>query len=171
MLIQVRPWLPQQAIVLVADSSFAALELLEAHRQLPKAVLVTRLRSWTLLAVLLGFSQSRWVVPARWGNVCQRSRVYLITHKPIGRERTTSALFGLFSLVVLAHQLQARTPFSLPQSAYYHQTLPTFVDALALVRQQFWTTRLFQSSGEITEIVEVPRDVLESWSNLLCYPA
>ena len=46
MLTQVRRWLPQRAIVLVADSSFAALELLEALRQLSTPVhVVTRLRS------------------------------------------------------------------------------------------------------------------------------
>lgn len=45
MLVQVRRWLPQRAIVLVADSSFAALELLEALRQLSMPVyVVTRLR-------------------------------------------------------------------------------------------------------------------------------
>lgn len=45
MLTQVRQWLPHRAIVLVADSSFAALELLEALQQLPKPMqVVTRLR-------------------------------------------------------------------------------------------------------------------------------
>lgn len=45
MLTQVRRWLPQRGIVLVADSSFAALELLEALRQLSTPVhVVTRLR-------------------------------------------------------------------------------------------------------------------------------
>lgn len=45
MLTQVRRWVPQRTIVLVADSSFAALEWLEALRQLPTAVyVVTRLR-------------------------------------------------------------------------------------------------------------------------------
>lgn len=45
MLVQVRRWLPQRAIVLVADSSFAALELLESLRQLSTPVyVVTRLR-------------------------------------------------------------------------------------------------------------------------------
>jgi hypothetical protein len=45
MLTQVRRWLPHRAIVLVADSSFAALELLEALRQLSTPVhVVTRLR-------------------------------------------------------------------------------------------------------------------------------
>jgi hypothetical protein len=45
LLTQVRRWLPQRAIILVADSSFAALELLESLRQLPHPVhVVTRLR-------------------------------------------------------------------------------------------------------------------------------
>lgn len=57
MLTQVRQWLPHRAIVLVADSSFAALELLEALQQLPKPVqVVTRLR---LDAALYHPAQSR----------------------------------------------------------------------------------------------------------------
>lgn len=45
MLSQVRRWLPHRAIVLVADSSFAALEWLEALRQLRSSIsVVTRLR-------------------------------------------------------------------------------------------------------------------------------
>jgi hypothetical protein len=45
MLAQVRRWLPHRAIVLVADSSFATLELLEALGQLSTPVhVVTRLR-------------------------------------------------------------------------------------------------------------------------------
>lgn len=43
MLTQVRQWVPQRAIILVGDSSFAALAWLEALRQLPTAVhVVTR---------------------------------------------------------------------------------------------------------------------------------
>jgi hypothetical protein len=46
MLCQVRRWLPQQSIVVVADSSFAALELLWAVSQMQVPVhIVTRLRS------------------------------------------------------------------------------------------------------------------------------
>lgn len=42
---QVRRWLPERSIVVVADSSFAALELLDAALGLPVPVhLVTRLR-------------------------------------------------------------------------------------------------------------------------------
>jgi DDE superfamily endonuclease len=45
MLYQVRRWLPQQSIVVVADSSFAALELLWAVSQMQVPIhIVTRLR-------------------------------------------------------------------------------------------------------------------------------
>ncbi|NJO80846.1 MAG: transposase, partial [Cyanobacteria bacterium RM1_2_2] len=45
MLTQVRRWIPHRAIVRVADSSFAALEFLDALRQLPTTIsVITRLR-------------------------------------------------------------------------------------------------------------------------------
>ena len=45
MMIQVRRWVPERSIVVVADSSFAALELLNAALELPVPIhLVTRLR-------------------------------------------------------------------------------------------------------------------------------
>lgn len=45
MLLQVRRWLPKRALVVVADSSFAALELLSAVGQMPQPLcLITRLR-------------------------------------------------------------------------------------------------------------------------------
>jgi hypothetical protein len=45
MLLQVRRWLPKRALVIVADSSFAALELLGAVRRMPQPLcLITRLR-------------------------------------------------------------------------------------------------------------------------------
>jgi hypothetical protein len=55
-------------------------------------------------------------------------------------ERTTPALFGLFSLVVLmAHALH---PKGLPvlQSAWYPKEEATFSDALAAVRTHLWTS-------------------------------
>ena len=69
MLTQVRRWLPHRAIVLVADSNFAALELLEALRQLSTPVrVVTRLR-WMLpfITLLLSAKRNKWVVHAQVG--------------------------------------------------------------------------------------------------------
>src|SRR5690606_37457467 len=47
-------------------------------------------------------------------------------------ERTTPALFGLFSLVVLlAHLLSQAQPIAVRATAWYTKCQPTFVDALA----------------------------------------
>lgn len=56
--------------------------------------------------------------------------------------RTPPALLGLFSLVTLmAHSVQA--DLAPKQTAWYVKPLPTFVDALALVRSLIWKGRLF----------------------------
>lgn len=271
MLTQVRRWIPQRAIVLVADSSFAALEFLDDLRQLPKAVsVVTRLRldaalyepaperqpkqmgrprkvgkRLATLKSLLDAPQTTWqrltiegwyggrscdlqvtsetavwyhtglpAVPIRWVLVKdpkgkfepqaflstdvnataqqillwfrQRWQVEVTFEEVrahLGVEtqrqwsdlailRTTPALLALFSIVVLwAHQLQAQLEFSLPQSAWYEKPLPTFVDALALVRQRLWQARLFSSSRSTTDVVKIPKALLDCWFSLLCYAA
>ena len=84
--------------------------------------------------------------------------------------RTTPALLGLFSLVTLmAHHCHADLP--LQQTTWYVKPLPTFVDALALVRCLFWKRRLFQTSTSATEMVKVPQALFECWTDLLCYAA
>ena len=84
--------------------------------------------------------------------------------------RTTPALLGLFSLVTLmAHPLQSDLP--LQQTTWYVKPLPTFLDALALVRCLLWKHRLFQTSTSATEMVKVPQALLECWTDLLCYAA
>jgi hypothetical protein len=271
MLTQVRRWIPNQAIVVVADSSFAALELLESLRQLPTAVhVVTRLRldaalyepapqrqpkqmgrprkvgkrlptlntrledaqtvwqavtlagwyggrscelqvasqtavwyhtglsavplRWVLVKdpkgklepqaflstnpkatpeqILLWFRQ-RWQVEVTFEEVRAHLGVETQRHwSDLAILRTTPALFALFSIVVLlAHQLQSQIEFPLPQSAWYDKSLPTFVDALALVRQRFWQTRLFQISTPTTDMAKIPKTLLDCWSSLLCYAA
>ena len=86
--------------------------------------------------------------------------------------RTTPALFALFSLVaLLAHSLQAQSPLALPEAAWYQKSLPTFTDALALVRQQLWQEWTFQMSTGKPDTVNVPRDLFDVWSDLLCYAA
>lgn len=271
MLTQVRRWIPQRAIVLVGDSSFAALEWLEALRQLPKAVhVVTRLRldaalyepaperqprqmgrprqvgkRLPTLKSLLDAPQANWqtltingwyggrtcalqvvsqtavwdhtglpAVPIRWVLVKdpnnkfepqaflstdlkaipeqillwfrQRWQVEVTfedvqTHLGVETQRqwsdlailrTTPALLALFSIVVLlAHQLQSQVEFSLPQSAWYAKSLPTFTDALAFVRQRFWHSRLFPTSSPTTDMVKIPKALLDCWSGLLSYAA
>jgi hypothetical protein len=271
MLTQVRRWLPQRAIILVADSSFAALELLESLRQLPHPVhVVTRLRldaalynpaperlpkqmgrprkvgnrlptlksmleepktDWTSLTIEGWYGRRTYpievvsqtavwyhtgmaAVPIRWVLVrdpqgrfapqaflctdlsttpqqivqwfCQRWGVEVTFEEvraQLGVEtqrqwshlailRSTPALLGLFSIVdLLAHHLPSDWRHSGFQSAWYQKSLPTFSDALASVRQRFWQVRLFHTSAETTDIVKVPKALLDCWSSLLCYAA
>ena len=50
--------------------------------------------------------------------------------------RTTPTLLGLFSFVtILAHHLQANFSWKVRQTIWYSKPLPTFSDALALVRR------------------------------------
>jgi hypothetical protein len=54
---------------------------------------------------------------------------------------------------------------------WYSKSLPTFVDALALVRQGLWQSRLFSSSRSTTDVVKIPKALLDCWFSLLCYAA
>jgi len=86
--------------------------------------------------------------------------------------RTTPALLGLFSLVVLfAHQISSQHSWQLQQSAWYSKSHPTFSDALALVRAHLWAFRLFQTSDANTTWIKVPAEIFDTWFEQLCYAA
>lgn len=86
--------------------------------------------------------------------------------------RTTPALLGLFSLVVLfAHQVSSQQSWQLQQSAWYCKSRPTFSDALALVRSRLWAFRLFQISDSDPTSVKVPSKIIDTWLEQLCYAA
>ena len=86
--------------------------------------------------------------------------------------RTTPALLGLFSIIVLfAHQLQSTKTYTTMKTAWYPKELPTFSDAIAWVRQDIWHTRLFDMSRGNDDLQKVPHSMLDSWLSLLCYAA
>jgi hypothetical protein len=79
--------------------------------------------------------------------------------------RTTPALLGLFSLVTLlanTHALKSKIPIR--QAAWYCKPLPTFSDALALVRQEVWQHHIFQLSDKRFDVRKLQPEVL----NYLC---
>ncbi|MFM7427532.1 MAG: hypothetical protein ACKO7W_21455 [Elainella sp.] len=55
---------------------------------------------------------------------------------------------GVPTPLVLCRLTENWYEFSLPQSTWYNKPLPTFVDALALVRQRLWQARLFHPLAE-----------------------
>ena len=86
--------------------------------------------------------------------------------------RTTPLLLGLFAWVTLAaHTLHCTgSLLTARQSAWYAKPLPTFSDALALVRQHLWTDLpTFQTSRPAPDVVKVPRSLLVSLVETLCY--
>ena len=86
--------------------------------------------------------------------------------------RTTPALLGLFSLVTLyAHPRMGPTAAQVRQAAWYHKALPTFSDALALVRRAFWAQAAFCISARAPDMIELPRAFVERLADALCYAA
>ena len=85
--------------------------------------------------------------------------------------RTTPTLLGLFSFVtILAHHLQANFSWKVRQTIWYSKPLPTFSDALALVRRFLWASS-FSISPESTEMIKVPRVLFERLRDIAVYAA
>jgi len=88
--------------------------------------------------------------------------------------RTTPALLGLFSIVTLfAHRQKqgARLTAVVSRAAWYDKRLPTFSDALALVRKDLWAQETFRGSLSETDTVKVPRAFMERLTEAVCYAA
>jgi hypothetical protein len=265
---QVHRWLPARALVLVADSTYAALDLLAALR--PVATVVTRLRldaqlfapappralhqrgrprlvgkrlptlaqrsvdpttPWTRATIAhwygrqarevelvsetaVGYHTGLSPVPLRWVLVrdpqgefptqallctdlsatpeqilawfVQRWQLEVTFHAmrahlgmetqrqwtPLAIARTTPALLGLFSLVtLLAHPTCSGAPLPLPHTTWYVKPLPTFADALALVRRRLWASLLFQTSPLTADPDKMPDTLLDHLCHLMCYAA
>lgn len=269
MVLQVRRWLPGRLLVIVADSSFAAIELLATWRESAQPIcVITRFRLdaalyepapprkpgqngaprkkgarrptlqqvlddaktvWKRVTIKSWYGEGRrqieiasdtavWyhaglpVLPIRWVLIRDphgkfRSQALLCTdleaqpkqivewfvmrwqlevtlqeaRAHLGVEtqrqwsdeaiaRTTPALLGLFSLVtLLAHRSTRRRTLPIRQAAWYHKPLPTFSDALAVVRYQLWCHMTFSMSGSKSDIAKVPDALLNRFADALCY--
>jgi hypothetical protein len=269
MLLQLRRWLPERAIVVVADSTYAVLELLDRCRRLARPItVITRLRldaalydpapvrpagtkgrprrkgkRQPTLQARLGDPQTLWEtltvrwyggtlrtievatatavwyhgglppVPIRWvlirdptghfdpqallstdlDTTAQQIVEWFVlrwqldvtfhevrTHLGVETQRqwsdlailrTTPALFALFSLVTLfAHQLDPPT-HSPRQAVWYAKSLPTFADALAIVRQKLWPVTLISTSRSAPDMVQIPRALFERLTDTLAFAA
>ena len=77
----------------------------------------------------------------------------------------------LLLVTVLAHDLIRTGSPSIPSTAWYVKTIPTFSDALALVRKHLWNQASFPTSLQDTDGAKVPRSLLNHLVDLLCYAA
>jgi hypothetical protein len=86
--------------------------------------------------------------------------------------RTTPALLGLYSLIVLlAHHLLQGQPLPVQTTAWYTKREATFSDVIAFVRQHLWTHTEFVHSPIQGRPVPIPGSVLQGLVDLLCYAA
>jgi hypothetical protein len=88
--------------------------------------------------------------------------------------RTTPALLGLFTWITLVAHLfhLSGQPIVVRQSAWYIKSLPTFADALALVRYQLWfALPTFQTLGKLPDLIKVSQPLWASLVETLCYAA
>jgi len=266
---QVRRWLPNRKIILVADSSYAALELLDSLLKLPEPVyMVTRLRldaalyepapqpksrpvgrprkkgkRLPKLTEVLENEQTVWqtatvdnwygqgpteieftsstavwyhngmpAVPIRWVLIRDpkgqfETRALLCTDptaQPVripqwfvrrwqvevtfqevrthlGVEtqrqwsdkaiaRVTPILLGLFSwITLLAHQSQTNGRLPVRQTAWYVKTVPTFSDAIALVRSRIWLHLGFCMSTSKLDKQKFSHNLLLRLFEAVCY--
>jgi hypothetical protein len=106
---------------------------------------------------------------------CSPAHLGMETQRPwsdLAIARTTPVLLGLFSLVALmANDLIASCTIPVRTAAWYTKELPTFADALALVRRGLWRRCHFSTSSQSREVVKVPRALLERLTEVVCYTA
>jgi len=86
--------------------------------------------------------------------------------------RATPALLSLYSIITLtAHLLIEKGATCVRSTAWYGKTRPTFSDAIALVRRQLWDHIHFSTSHQETDMIKIPRALLERFTEALCYAA
>jgi len=107
---------------------------------------------------LLAWCVRRWRLEVTWQEA--RAHVGLETQRPWQAQamaRTTPALLGLCSLVTLmAGQLAQEHARPVRQAAWSRTSRPTFVDAIALVRQHVWTLTHGSMSPATSDRVDIP---------------
>lgn len=134
-----------------------------------QALLCTDLHA-TPLQIVLWFIQ-RWQLEVTHREV--REHLGVETERQWSDQaitRTTPALFGLYSLiVVLAHGLAQRGQLTARQTAWYTKPLPTFSDALAAVRYALWRQPTFHVSGLNRHLAKLPKAVFNRFAQALCY--
>ena len=86
--------------------------------------------------------------------------------------RTTPALLGMFSLIALwAQDLYRRTTPPSQAASWYRKPLPTFSDALAVVRRELWASADFRTSAAPIETVQIPQLTINALISAACYAA
>ena len=137
----------------------------------PQAFLGTDLDATPV--AILGWFVSRWSVETTF----QESRAHLGVEtqrqwSDLAIARTTPAIFGFFSLVTLWAADPKIVPRLRPRTAaWYDKHEPSFSDAIAAVRREFWSAPSFSMSRHPPDTVKIPIALMERLTEALCYAA
>jgi hypothetical protein len=134
----------------------------------PQALLCTDLMADPIQ--VLEWFVLRWRLEVTWQEA--RAHLGLETQRQWNANalaRTTPALLGLCSSVTLmAGQLTQEHALPVRQAAWYRQSLPTVVDAIAIVRQHLWTSTHFSMSPAKADMGDIPCTLLNRLTETLC---
>jgi hypothetical protein len=141
------------------------------HRFDPQALLCTN-PTCDPLQVVRWFVQ-RWQVEVTFREV--RDHLGVETQRQWSDRaiaRTTPCLLALFSIVtLLATRLDRRARSAVCTDAWYHKPWPTFADALAAVRRQFWREQGFLLSARQSELRKLRPGLRHGIAYALCQAA
>lgn len=142
----------------------------------PQALLSTALEASA--EQIVGWFVLRWQVEVTFEEV--RAHLGVETQRQWSEKaiaRTTPVLFGLSSLVtLLAHELGQRgVALPVRRAAWYQKPLPTFSDALALLRQHLWPVMgplaISRTCAPEADVVLIPRALLKRMTDALAFAA
>jgi len=138
----------------------------------PQALLCTDLT--LTAAAVVGYYVRRWQVEVTFEEA--RRHLGVETQRQSSDRaiaRTTPILLGLFSLVtLLATRLVRDGRLPVRPGAWYAKRTPTFSDALAAVRRQWWrATTTSCTSPRKADMIKLPRRVVQRLSEAVCYAA
>ena len=122
---------------------------------------------------IVGWFVQRWRVEVTFREA--RDHLGVETQRPWSDEavaRATPCLLALFSIVtLLAAHLSRRARLRVSASARYRKKRPTFADALAAVRRQFWFEQGLLTSRRSREPAKLRAALREGIAYALCHAA
>jgi hypothetical protein len=122
---------------------------------------------------ILAWFVRRWQVEVTFEEV--RARLGVETQRQwsdMAILRSTPALLGLFSIITLfTHDLAKSQKLKIRTAAWYPKALPTFSDAIAVVRREIWVHQISFMSRPSRDHVEIPQHIWHRMQNALAYAA
>jgi hypothetical protein len=122
---------------------------------------------------ILAWCVRRWTMEVTWADA--RAHLGMATQRQWNARaiaRTTPALVSLYSIMTLTAQLLIDKGATCVRSTvWYSKTRPTFADAIAWVRRLLWDHIHFSTSQQETDMMQMPRALLERFTEALCYAA